>query len=233
MTSLLESLIAVIAPHCCISCSNYNNIVCDICLPSLAPFASPACVVCDRSTRQTMLCKTCYKQTALSAVWVRAEYGGQLAELIKCFKFKRVAVAAKPLARLLAETLPALAPETVIVPVPTAHNRIRQRGYDHTFLLAKEISVITGHPVQCTLGRATNTRQVGANKQQRFNQATKAFEVKGKPASSILLVDDVLTTGASLRASAQLLAQAGASDIKAVVLARQLAASQQGPEMIK
>jgi ComF family protein len=122
----------------------------------------------------------------------------------------------------MAEYLPYFGPETLLVPVPTATQRARQRGYDQADLLARELSEILGLPHQYLLSRLGQARQVGTGRKQRAAQLAKAFRVKGRvPINShIMLVDDVVTTGATLEAAATILKKAGAKRVDAVIFAQ-------------
>jgi ComF family protein len=114
--------------------------------------------------------------------------------------------------------------ETIVVPIPTALSHIRQRGYDHSQLIAKEFAKLRGLKIATPLFRAKDFRQVGVDRKIRFEQAQKTMiikngsEIKGK---HILLVDDVCTTGATLFTAADLIKKAGASSIQGAIIAWQ------------
>ena len=120
------------------------------------------------------------------------------------------------------EALPYFAADILIVPVPTATSRVRSRGYDHAKLLAKELAGAAQLKHESLLLRLCQTRQAGAKRQTRIQQLEGAFglkkqDIKGK---HVLLVDDVVTTGATLEEAAKVLKQAGAKTIDAVVFAQ-------------
>lgn len=224
MTSLIEKMVAVIAPHYCIVCGIENNILCDNCLLQLAGDTHSICYLCEIETSDGAVCYKCQKQTALQYVWLGGNYDKQLAGLIKKFKFGRARAAAKPLARLLFEQLPQLSVQTIIVPVPTAPVRVRQRGYDQALLLAQELGRLSALPVSPLLGRTSPSRQVGANRTQRFAQAHQSFFVTNQQqcvGANVLLIDDVTTSGATLSAAAEVLHAAGAATINAAAVAKQ------------
>jgi ComF family protein len=110
--------------------------------------------------------------------------------------------------------------DVVIVPVPTATSRVRQRGYDQAKLLARALSRQARLPYLDCLARTGQAHQHGASRSQRLRQLTAAFRVRRQRAvrgSHIVLIDDVVTTGATLEAAAAVLHAAGATRVEAVV----------------
>ena len=117
-----------------------------------------------------------------------------------------------------------IAPESVaIVPLPTIGRHIRERGFDHTARLAVELTDLRGYTVIPLLLRQNKTVQVGTDAETREKQASAAYavdpkrlpEVEGK---TILLLDDVWTTGASMRAAAAAVRQATNAPLYAAVV---------------
>jgi len=154
---------------------------------------------------------------------VSTEYDGLPKTLIKRFKFERAIAACDPIAELISDTLPYLKPETVITFIPTATSRHRMRGYDQSELLAKRIAKIKGATFVPLLERSSQTRQVGSTKKQRIIQASNMFRLRHERAaeiSEVIIIDDILTTGASLEAAAGLLKKAGIKQVSAAVFAQ-------------
>jgi ComF family protein len=119
----------------------------------------------------------------------------------------------------LMEPLKTPVDDTLVVPVPTATGRVRRRGYDQARLLARDLSRRTGLPRIDCLARSGQTHQVGAGRERRLEQLRQAFRVRRAGAvcgRRILLVDDVVTTGASLESSARALLAAGAGRVEAI-----------------
>ena len=220
MTAVLERIVAIIAPHYCFICSKEDNVICLACLSSLFPGLDSVCVFCAGRTQDYAPCGACRPAVALERVWAAAEYTGLVSELIGVYKFERVVAAYKPLAQALEATISYLPSDTCLVPIPTAPRRIRVRGYDQAVLLAKELSRMRNLNFYPALTRSLNLRQVGADRAQRAEQAENIFSVS-KPVmgKKVLLVDDVCTTGAMLKAAARALQQAGASNVQAAVIA--------------
>jgi ComF family protein len=156
-------------------------------------------------------------------VFVAKAYIGAAKELVWRLKYSGAQAAAKIMAREMAAALPPNRDKgTIIVPVPTASSRVRQRGYDQASLLARELSKITGVPVKKLLTRLGASQQVEADRDVRRSQLQDAF-IARKPRKlvdqTIVLVDDVLTTGATFESAARCLANAGATRIVGVAFA--------------
>lgn len=220
MTSLLEKTVAIIAPHRCILCSNYNNIVCDLCIKTLASIGS-LCVFCGTATQDWRPCAGCIPKTALSHVYVAGLYTGSVKALIQRFKFEHARDAYKPVGTFLTTPLPDFDSEWVVVPVPTVAAHIRERSYDHTLLIAKQVAETLRLSLERPLERSKNMRQVGADRKARAAVAESIVPRRPLKAKKILLVDDVCTTGATLNACAQLLFTLGATELRAGVAAWQ------------
>jgi ComF family protein len=222
ITSLIEKMVGIIAPHSCLGCGSKDNILCFGCYASQVVRPEPFCALCGGPSQDWQLCDPCRQRSGLDYVWVGAEYSGLIRQVIHVFKFERARAAYVPLARLLADALPY--GDWQIVPIPTAANRIRQRGYDHALLLAEQLAEVRQLPLLSPLKRTSKSRQVGAGRARRLLQSEAVFrsvpniDVKGK---HLVLVDDVCTTGATLSAAARVLRQAGAQEVHAVVCAWQ------------
>ena len=143
--------------------------------------------------------------------------------VIDGLKFDHVKAAADTLAELLDNRLPILPPDTVIVPVPTVASHIRQRGYDHTLLIAKSFAKRRSLPLKQSLVRSNRSVQRGKSKKERLEQARTAFSCPAKldDTPAYLLIDDVVTTNATLRYAAEVLMAAGAKTVWVGVAARQ------------
>ena len=99
---------------------------------------------------------------------------------------------------------------------------MRQRGFDHAWLLAKEVARQKRVPALRALQRARNTQQKGANRSTRLRQAQGSFTARGVvTGKKVLVIDDVCTTGATLLAVADVLCAAGAAEVWGAVAAWQ------------
>lgn len=219
----IEQFLAFTAPYECLSCGNEGLLVCDLCAPMVFDDMPSRCYRCHALTQDSRTCQKCRRTSALSHVWVATEYDNVAKQLVRSLKFERAKDAHIPIARRMRGTLPYLDSSLLVTSIPTASTRVRARGYDQSRLLAKYLAKYLRVPYGDVLVRHGQTRQVRATRQQRFAQSEGMFTVKHADrvaGKHILIVDDILTTGASLEAAARLLKIAGASQIDACVFAQ-------------
>ncbi len=222
---LFDRLVGLIAPHDCISCGDEGSVLCEYCRPEVLPGIPERCYRCHAQSRDSRTCSTCRRVSGLSSVWVTTEYDGHAKELIGLLKFGRAIAASKIITKQLDDVLPYLSEDTIVVSVPTASTRVRQRGYDQSALIARHLASLRGLQYVPGLVRMGQSRQVGANRKERLQQLKNAFRVSMRRQNElrdaqILLVDDILTTGATLESAAQVLKKAGAKSVVAAVFAQ-------------
>jgi ComF family protein len=151
-------------------------------------------------------------------------YEGSLRSLIHLFKYSGMKPLARPLAAHLERTIPVDEHFDAVVPVPLYWRRQWTRGFNQAELLARHVAKHRGIPVWNALRRkrATATQAGLANAGRRLNVAG-AFAVKGNSqlaGKKILLIDDVMTTGATASACAVALKRGGARSVSLLTLAR-------------
>ena len=219
--SLFDRLIAIIAPHRCVGCGDEGSLLCRACGGALTRLPA-RCYRCRAVTKLSRTCRSCRATSALYRVTVGTNYETIAKELVWRLKFQGAQAAARQIAEYLATIYVGHDHNILIVPVPTSSKRVRQRGYDQAQLLARELADQLGRRYLPCLARVGQQHQVGASRHQRLTQLTGAFRVKavGVTGAHILLVDDVLTTGATLQAAARSLKAAGAKRVEAIVFAQ-------------
>jgi len=158
------------------------------------------------------------------AVYSYGSYEGTLRELVHLFKYGGVRPLAGTFGRLLAQALPRDAGFDVIVPMPLHWFKQWQRGFNQSYDLAREIGKKWNVPVRNVIRRKRATRsQAGLTHAKRRANVSGAFRIpRGRSLAGmrVLLVDDVVTTGATASACARVLKRAGAAHVALLALAR-------------
>ena len=161
----------------------------------------------------------------VSGAWAPFAFEGPARALVHALKFRGALRLAGPMASQMVATAPeaVLAEGATLVPVPTPGARRRRRGFDHATSLAVAIAERTGHPVSSCLRRAGPApHQAGARRGARLARGRVQVALAGEVPARVVLIDDVHTTGATLRACARKLGGNGASEITALTYARTL-----------
>ncbi|MCY3636278.1 MAG: ComF family protein [bacterium] len=151
----------------------------------------------------------------LSGLWAVFAYTGVGRELLARLKYRNQRSSVKWLASAMGSALPLDLAADAVTWAPTSPQRRRRRGFDQAELLARALGRELGLPVVSVLRRVDAAGQTGRNRNQRF--CAPAFDSRRSPPSSVLVVDDVITTGATLQAAAKCLVKAGAERVDAVV----------------
>lgn len=222
--NILERLFELIAPDDCVVCGDEGSLLCEACRISELIVPAPACFRCGAVSRGGVTCQKCRKSSPLSFVWAASSYEGPAKELVALYKYQSKRSAASPLASAMMGVVdrPTL-DKCLVTSIPTSSRRIRQRGFDHARRLAEEIAKSSPFDYHKLLLREFDVHQVGATKAIRRQQVAGMFEVLDAQkvrGGTVLLVDDVLTTGATLEEAARTLKRAGAKEVGAVVFAR-------------
>lgn len=185
------------------------------------------CEKCVQSSKKTLhLCNTSYYCKNFLSLY---EYDGRIRNCIRFAKYKNTRFAA--LIDLVKNSIPLLEPSfarylkgvDLVVPVPVAQAKLRNRGFNQAELIAKIIAGCMGSPISTkALSRIKETgAQFSSNRKERFDNLKNAFlaeaEVKEKV---ILLVDDVCTTGATFAECSRVLYDAGARRVICFSLAK-------------
>ena len=221
----LEYIISALSPLECHICKVEGFMLCFSCSQTVMPEVESRCYICNKLTSQQRICSSCQSKSKLRRVWWLGPYSETLKQLIFQMKYERKRAYAREFGELLSATLPFLPEDTIVMPVPTASKRIRARSYDQAVLIAESFSKHRGLSMNQSIIRTSQVDQIGKRRTERMKQMESSLSlknptvVKGK---NIILIDDVLTTGATLESAAGLLRENGAKHVDAAVVARHL-----------
>jgi len=225
-----EDFLNLLFPEDCPVCGNRGDRaetfpVCRLCWNTIEPYDGPICKVCGRFlvSPEALTCGECFKDVP-HFEYARgfSLYEGAIKEAIHHLKYHSRRNLARPLAELL-NPLP-FEEIDVIVPVPIHYNRLRMREFNQSCLLARELSLMTGIPftVDSLVKIKDTLPQVGLGKTQRKKNIKNAFKVRDSVSivgKRVLLIDDVITTSATVRECSKALKKSGAKGVWVIALA--------------
>jgi len=238
LNSLFQGMVDLFFPPRCLSCSELLLSgqpfgFCPDCLSRISFLAPPLCSICGAplpaGTENSDLCTRCVDQRPpFERCRSLGRYETVLLEAIHDLKYRGVMAAGAVLGEMLvAFGRTALPPEEFdrVVPVPLHKKRLRERGFNQSLILARSLA----RAYSLTLDfsslrrRLHTTPQITLGKEERGANVRNAFEVVRKEAivdARILLVDDVYTTGSTVRECARVLLAGGARSVSVATLAR-------------
>jgi len=210
--TMIDRMLDFVAPHPCSGCGQIGTSFCGNCKYNINTEPFLGCILCEKPSLQGVCVD---HKVGFNQAWVVGVRSGPLQRLIGGFKFKNMKAAASDLCDLLNSRLPPLPASSIFVPIPTTPAHIRERGYDHMLLITLLLGKRRHLPVQQVLVRDNTLTQHLVNRKERFKQVTSAFRVEGPidPHKTYIIVDDVITTGATIQQAAMLLKEAGATTV--------------------
>jgi ComF family protein len=211
LARLTRAFLDLIFPPRCVGCGHSGAWLCPACVDGILFYEPP-------------WPQLLHELHPLQQARAAAHLEGPLRQAIHAFKYEGLRALASTLGEILYDCWEADPwPADAIVPVPLHPERLRQRGYNQSWLLARELSLRVGLPiVEGTLVRKLPTPpQVGLDADQRASNVDGAFSCHDERlmGRQVLLIDDVLTTGATLRACARAALHGGADAVWAMTLA--------------
>lgn len=216
-----EALLELLYPRRCVGCGNFGDLICEHCRATgfRAATGQGRCPHCCAEWAESGNCPRCFSLQSLDRAVAAFEMDGCARRAVLTLKFRHVRMLAEPMAEDLA-SLAGIAPFDVAFPVPLHPSRERERGFNQ----AAELVRRTGWPVGP--GRLLRTRrtphQVGGTERERRRNVTAAFDYAGPALDglTVAVVDDVITTGATVNEIGAVLREHGARSVVAVAYAR-------------
>jgi len=223
----LSRLLNLLFPSRCPLCGNISNSyiynpICTHCWGFIKKYDGPACRICGIPTisDQTIICESCVKGQPFSKILYYGLYEGTLRKAIHLLKFNGLKRLSKPLCSLLIK-LP-LPEADIIIPVPLHLKRLREREFNQTALIGYQLSKELGIPMitNCLTKVKETPAQTSLKRDERLKNVKKTFTaLKSMDSKNVLLIDDVITTGATVKECSDVLMTAGAKSIVVLALA--------------
>ena len=248
LTAALDAVLAVVLSPACAACGDLlahptRGPVCDACWHQVLPLTPPLCDTCGDPLStwraagrlehpehlehlgypEPERCPRCRRgRPSLDRARAIGAYEGVLRAIVHALKYEGRRSLARPLATMMRERgadVPGGA--ACVVPVPLHSSRRRERGFNQAVDLARRLGLPVRHPLRRVRATATQTTLPAA---QRHKNVRGAFAVtrvaRGLRGATVVLIDDVCTTGATLDACARTLKEAGVADVRALTAAR-------------
>jgi len=216
-------------PARCVGCGREGDFLCGSCRDSLSQVIPPLCPHCGRPQPGATICSGCLSSPGeIDGIRSPFSFDGVIRQAVYQLKYHNLRAVAPPLARLLYNYLLANpVPGNVLVPVPLHPKRLRERGYNQSALLARELGKLTSLEVVdgCLFRQQPTFSQARTSTvQERWSNVAGAFSCRDQRlrGKSVLLIDDVTTSGATLNAGAAALKAGGAASVWGLALAREL-----------
>lgn len=230
-----QSLVHTIIAGDCLLCGAFEQVphhsLCQSCLDTLPYHHTAQCPVCALPSPQHQICGRCLKRPpAFDHTYAIFDYTFPIMPMLQRYKYQQALPIGHCLTRLVLQQWQATLRYDGLIPMPLHPNRLKSRGFNQTQLLAKRIATQASIPLwdhHCER-RVDTPPQAGLTLKARLKNIRNAFHTDQRfDGKSILLLDDVMTTGASLNALATVLKSAGAERVDCLVIARTLPVAQQ------
>ena len=203
---------------------------CEACMAGVTPLGPAHCCLCAQpfaDATSSHLCGACLKRPPrFTRVHAACRYRGSIKDAVHLLKHRNQLSLAKPLGLILGKVVTdngTGGPLDHIVPVPLHPHRLRRRGYNQALEIARPLSRQLGLPIEAGLlqrSRKTPPQQ-GLPADQRSRNLRNAFRLTGQvTGAKVLLVDDIMTTGETVRECCRTLLQGSAEEIQVAVVGR-------------
>ncbi len=215
-------------PKRCVGCGRFGDYFCQQCLVQIKLLEKQFCPICERPAYKGKTHPSCLGPYTIDGIFSVFTFTSPLKEAIYSLKYRYNSDLANKLVKLLTQNLGELgfivSGETVLVPVPLHPRRLKWRGFNQAQLLAEKLASRVG--LVCLSGSLVRVKDTqpqvklqGKQRRQNVFQAFRVVDPKLVQGQQIVLIDDMRTTGATLRNCATSLKRAGAKSVWGLTLA--------------
>jgi len=231
ITNILQPFFDIFFPKRCVCCQKYGSFLCFDCAQKIEMVKTDICPECGKISEKARYCPKCRSksETSLAGIIIAANYDSvPVKEMIHHLKYLGLTEISAMLGELTFSKVAAYfkPEESVIVPVPLHRKKENKRGFNQSRLIAAYLEGRLAMPMADVLIRTRDTKpQVELRRGERLTNVKDSFICQsgaGLEGKTVLLIDDVTTTGATLTECAKVLKEAGAKRIWGVVVARNI-----------
>ena len=225
---IVSSVLNIVHPVYCGGCGKAGDTICKNCLDSFAIVEDDlTCPVCGRQVGSKIVCGECIQHDrGFERGYFGFYFEDKLREAVHSFKFQGRRDVGKRLVYVIREKIVSFSDRfDCIIPIPVTEKRLRERGFNQSFIIGDEISKITGNPIyHSILCKVRETKdQFSLHRDERKKNVKGVFTAKDVDrikAKRVLLVDDLFTTGYTAKEASRVLKKAGVRSTLFFALAR-------------
>ncbi len=215
----------VIFPRQCALCDDEGSLLCTGCKRDLTVWPEGLCAWCSSVDNGSNICDECAPQWGIQGLWIGYRYDDEkVASLVHSLKFQYQESLGDDMGLLLSQQIARLPSEIEsIIPIPLDRKRKKERGFNQAYCIAKAMTIRCGVAVNerllfRTISRAPQATLDAVSREKNIQGVYQVRASDNMP-RCVLLIDDVTTTGSTLREAASILREAGVSHIYALVFA--------------
>lgn len=235
----LAFVLDILFPKKCLGCNQAGTYICKNCLQKIEIKESKHCPICSYPSPRGKICSSCQQKTHLKRLLWTTSYSHPLVKkLIKTFKYQYVKELVEPLSELLIKKLQnvPITSEMIIAPIPLHKRKLKKRGFNQAQLLAEKVAdqlAINFQPQLLKRKRHTPPQAKIKDRQQRKQALKNVFEISPEferqcieenknllKNKTVIVIDDVFTSGATLLEAAKVLNSAGTKQVWGLVIAK-------------
>ena len=225
---IVNAVLEIVYPIYCGGCGKAGDTICKNCLDSFTMLEDDlTCPVCGRQVGSKIVCGECIQhERGFEEGYFGFTFEGKLRDAIHSFKFQGRQDVGKRLVHVIREKIVSFSDRfDCIIPIPVTEKRLRERGFNQSFIIGDEISKITGNPIyHSILYKVRETKdQFSLHIDERRKNVKGVFTAKDMDrikAKRVLLVDDLFTTGYTAKEASRVLKKAGVCATLFFALAR-------------
>lgn len=225
LTKIKENLLEMFFPSHCVLCEKVGTMLCDECMEKLLFVAVQTCPICNKISKKGKVCSSCKNKSSLSGV-VSCLYfkDERVKDILHPYKYEGLFSLSGVLTKMLELKIKEEAINfDVVTYVPSSKKQERKRGYNQSKILAEEISKDFGKSIFNGLCKRPIKTQVGLPREDRQKNIKGAIYLKSGNLNGkkVLIIDDLITTGATLDECGRVLRSAGAKEVWAATVAKE------------